>query len=77
MTTVIPTKADDGKCFTIIETGPPVIDAGHHGDPGAVTHGKLKTYSTDIGYAVNRIDDETFLVLAPEGPIRVRRVDAK
>ena len=53
------------------------VRAGHHGDPTAVIHGKLKTYSTDIGYAVNRIDDETFLVLAPEGPIRVRRVDAK
>ena len=74
MTTVIRAKADDGQRYTIIETGPPVIDAGHLGDPGAVTHGKLKTYSTDLGYVVNRLDDETFEILTPSGSIRVQRI---
>jgi len=74
MTTTIQTEAEDGQRYTIIETGPPVIDAGHVGDPGAVTHGKLKTYSTDVGYVVKRIDDETFEILAPSGSIRVQRI---
>ena len=69
------TQADDGTEYVILEYAPDVIAAGTLANPGATIRKKLRTLVTRDGEAVNRIDDDTFEVLAVSGPVRVRRVE--
>ena len=69
------TRAEDGTEYVIREYAPDEIPAGHLENPGATIQKKLRTLVTPAGEAVNRIDDDTFEVLAVAGLVRVRRVE--
>lgn len=69
------TQSDDGTEYVIQEYAPDEISAGALANPGATIRKKLRTLVTVDGEVVNRIDGDTFEVLAVAGTVRVRRVE--